>query len=132
MKRRPPRSTRTDTLFPYTTLFRSPQERQSKIGRHCRFRVEAGPSPSDPKEFLHGPSDLATFPSPLHAGSRKAGREHRSRRTRSGALRHLARLSRCRPHSNWGTLGGNDRKKGVGGKGVAIRFVYGAARIQKK
>src|SRR3546814_11022309 len=25
MKRRPPRSTRTDTLFPYTTLFRSPR-----------------------------------------------------------------------------------------------------------
>src|SRR3546814_2930029 len=27
MIRRPPRSTRTDTLFPYTTLFRSPQAR---------------------------------------------------------------------------------------------------------
>src|SRR3546814_10040358 len=26
MKRRPPRSTRTDTLFPYTTLFRSTDE----------------------------------------------------------------------------------------------------------
>src|SRR3546814_1499015 len=26
MIRRPPRSTRTDTLFPYTTLFRSPQD----------------------------------------------------------------------------------------------------------
>src|SRR3546814_10156125 len=26
MIRRPPRSTRTDTLFPYTTLFRSPSE----------------------------------------------------------------------------------------------------------
>src|SRR3546814_5411870 len=25
MRRRPPRSTRTDTLFPYTTLFRSPR-----------------------------------------------------------------------------------------------------------
>src|SRR3546814_11805536 len=25
MTRRPPRSTRTDTLFPYTTLFRSPR-----------------------------------------------------------------------------------------------------------
>src|SRR3546814_12537664 len=25
MRRRPPRSTRTDTIFPYTTLFRSPQ-----------------------------------------------------------------------------------------------------------
>src|SRR3546814_6412922 len=26
---RPPRSTRTDTLFPYTTLFRSPPERRT-------------------------------------------------------------------------------------------------------
>src|SRR3546814_15353976 len=26
MLRRPPRSTRTDTLFPYTTLFRSPRQ----------------------------------------------------------------------------------------------------------
>src|SRR3546814_3015541 len=31
MIRRPPRSTRTDTLFPYTTLFRS-------ADRHARFR----------------------------------------------------------------------------------------------
>src|SRR3546814_2443238 len=30
MIRRPPRSTRTDTLFPYTTLFRSPVERASR------------------------------------------------------------------------------------------------------
>src|SRR3546814_3541116 len=29
MLRRPPRSTRTDTLFPYTTLFRSEQDRFS-------------------------------------------------------------------------------------------------------
>src|SRR3546814_7250764 len=27
MIRRPPRSTRTDTLFPYTTLFRSPNQK---------------------------------------------------------------------------------------------------------
>src|SRR3546814_9976355 len=27
MIRRPPRSTRTDTLFPYTTLFRSPEDK---------------------------------------------------------------------------------------------------------
>src|SRR3546814_8497134 len=32
MLRRPPRSTRTDTLFPYTTLFRSRQHR-------CGFRT---------------------------------------------------------------------------------------------
>src|SRR3546814_5525448 len=29
MIRRPPRSTRTDTLFPYTTLFRSPPSRKA-------------------------------------------------------------------------------------------------------
>src|SRR3546814_994288 len=40
MIRRPPRSTRTDTLFPYTTLFRSPQperggeHRQQQHHRH--------------------------------------------------------------------------------------------------
>src|SRR3546814_9941856 len=32
MIRRPPRSTRTDTLFPYTTLFRSHPERLSVVG----------------------------------------------------------------------------------------------------
>src|SRR3546814_7396605 len=30
MIRRPPRSTRTDTLLPYTTLFRSPTERATR------------------------------------------------------------------------------------------------------
>src|SRR3546814_10410125 len=39
--RRPPRSTRTDTLFPYTTLFRSqrcstPASRRSPSYRNCR------------------------------------------------------------------------------------------------
>src|SRR3546814_20076645 len=32
MIRRPPRSTRTDTLFPYTTLFRSRRSRRPKRG----------------------------------------------------------------------------------------------------
>src|SRR3546814_9900698 len=31
MIRRPPRSTRTDTLFPYTTLFRSPIQRLADV-----------------------------------------------------------------------------------------------------
>src|SRR3546814_8500860 len=59
MIRRPPRSTRTDTLFPYTTLFRSPcrslavvapQHHRPPIGSLCcdlevavRARAEAGP-----------------------------------------------------------------------------------------
>src|SRR3546814_2883962 len=32
MRRRPPRSTRTDTLFPYTTLFRSALPRKPREG----------------------------------------------------------------------------------------------------
>src|SRR3546814_16859605 len=39
MIRRPPRSTRTDTLFPYTTLFRSPYNLQ--LGGDL-FRPEGG------------------------------------------------------------------------------------------
>src|SRR3546814_10264428 len=35
MIRRPPRATRTDTLFPYTTLFRSP------VGGHRARRIRA-------------------------------------------------------------------------------------------
>src|SRR3546814_3130754 len=36
MIRRPPRSTRTDTLFPYTTLFRSPRRCCRERGRRTR------------------------------------------------------------------------------------------------
>src|SRR3546814_3832574 len=41
--RRPPRSTRTDTLFPYTTLFRS-QVRPLSSGA-CRIQCRAWPRP---------------------------------------------------------------------------------------
>src|SRR3546814_21075137 len=45
MIRRPPRSTRTDTLFPYTTLFRSAAAAESlsewKVGTNPRFEFEA-------------------------------------------------------------------------------------------
>src|SRR3546814_15039195 len=38
MKRRPPLSTRTDTLFPYTTLFRSVRQRNSLL--HTRHLLQ--------------------------------------------------------------------------------------------
>src|SRR3546814_5534250 len=41
MIRRPPRSTRTDTLFPYTTLFRSQSVRPGRQG-HLHRRRGAG------------------------------------------------------------------------------------------
>src|SRR3546814_6510025 len=42
MIRRPPRSTRTDTLFPYTTLFRS-------VVLHGRFPRESRPNQGQPR-----------------------------------------------------------------------------------
>src|SRR3546814_2209733 len=64
MIRPPPRSTRTDTLFPYTTLFRSktmgsksserisPRDRAGESDarrfRHCRFPLSHCCSPADP------------------------------------------------------------------------------------
>src|SRR3546814_20061958 len=41
MIRRPPRSTRTDTLFPYTTLFRSGQRRGDRLAAVVGQRAAA-------------------------------------------------------------------------------------------
>src|SRR3546814_9155392 len=78
MLRRPPRSTRTDTLFPYTTLFRSPcrpagqsratrdsdlAEQQSRYKRLCRNHHElaksAWPTASALARHARPLSDLA-------------------------------------------------------------------------
>src|SRR3546814_4153277 len=45
MVRRPPRSTRTDTLFPYTTLFRS----LPLLASHCEKGFEQG---KDPRQII--------------------------------------------------------------------------------
>src|SRR3546814_1029400 len=41
MIRRPPRSTRTDTLFPYTTLFRSDRDREEPEGQRGERQDDA-------------------------------------------------------------------------------------------
>src|SRR3546814_8750577 len=51
MIRRPPRSTRTDTLFPYTTLFRSPcppgeARRPASQHAHAAFHPECREAPA--------------------------------------------------------------------------------------
>src|SRR3546814_2279894 len=63
MIRRPPRSTRTDTLFPYTTLFRSENSRTGSGGAACYHKLErslAGsvrPGRSGCANLLNGPAD---------------------------------------------------------------------------
>src|SRR3546814_2288728 len=42
MIRRPPRSTRTDTLFPYTTLFRSSRRRGTRSGQSPQLPEQSG------------------------------------------------------------------------------------------
>src|SRR3546814_13800029 len=64
MIRRPPRSTRTDTLFPYTTLFRSPEA--------SRDRTRDGGD--DEKADQHGGQRLAG--GRQHVGERVAGPRH--------------------------------------------------------
>src|SRR3546814_14814907 len=61
MIRRPPRSTLTDTLFPYTTLFRS---------HACQRRL-----PLDPQSHPGGEGRIATLPHP-HDSSRPLKEHH--------------------------------------------------------
>src|SRR3546814_13411816 len=66
MIRRPPRSTRTDTLFPYTTLFRS--------GRPRPPGPRPGPAPHHPPRRLTtgGSADTSALRRP-HLGPRQVG-----------------------------------------------------------
>src|SRR3546814_12635262 len=72
MIRRPPRSTRTDTLFPYTTLFRS---------AHLRGRPP------------RGPLSLESSRRPVSAGSQR-------RRPRYAVVRRRSRTRRSEEHTS--------------------------------
>src|SRR3546814_1834136 len=56
MIRRPPRSTRTDTLFPYTTLFRSPARVNVS---HIQINIPADASEAQRSEALAKAQDIA-------------------------------------------------------------------------
>src|SRR3546814_2857818 len=81
MRRRPPRSTRTDTLFPYTTLFRSGHHEQPR----CRRLLAV-----EPRRIADAPANrLAHFlGDALGCGARgKRSEEHTSE------LQSLVRIS---------------------------------------
>src|SRR3546814_6498785 len=61
MIRRPPRSTRTDTLFPYTTLFRSFIENKASAQQAIRAGIifESGISLASSRQRFFGPLDGA-------------------------------------------------------------------------
>src|SRR3546814_13700578 len=63
MRRRPPRSTRTDTLFPYTTLFRSGDERQAEPLRqaHEALRLAVALRAGHAEVVLHPAVDVGAL-----------------------------------------------------------------------
>src|SRR3546814_20741118 len=67
MIRRPPRSTRTDTLFPYTTLFRSERFREMQTFTMKLWTAAAGAAAATtmaaPPALAH-PEDVPTTASP--------------------------------------------------------------------
>src|SRR3546814_16785056 len=122
MIRRPPRSTRTDTLFPYTTLFRSitqgdvrlPRQRDGAVGRPRR--------PGDDRRPLGGRGDgpQRAAPAALFADRRQSAR-------RRIGKRHGAAAGSEPPQE-----GSPDRKSVVSGKSVTLRVDLGVRRIIKK
>src|SRR3546814_2726056 len=80
MIQRPPRATRTDTLFPYTTLFRSPRR-----------------GDPDPLRGVHGDE---VPPERLHPSSQEARPAHSS--ARASTRRHL----HLRPEGDQLAVGG--------------------------
>src|SRR3546814_2611129 len=61
MIRRPPRSTRTDTLFPYTTLFRSIDRQDDLAEKFARLRVHLAAAAREHR-YLVLVDDLDTEP----------------------------------------------------------------------
>src|SRR3546814_18891836 len=114
MIRRPPRSTRTDTLFPYTTLFRSP----GQGGAARDFDTRATPAARTGNRPRRGVSVFA-LRSPYH------GHESRDRRRRLAAAgRFEARFCLA--------LRTRDRSRVVSGKRVSVRVERGGRRSLKK
>src|SRR3546814_8307797 len=87
MIRRPPRSTRSDTLFPYTTLFRSavPHRHPQQPGARAQGRADESPAPRRRRgagRGLQGRGDAA-----------EAGRERSRSEEHTSELQSLIRNS---------------------------------------
>src|SRR3546814_397642 len=103
MRRRPPRSTRTDTLFPYTTLFRAVLRLPLPADRGAH-RAELQREP--PRHHLERLLDAVV-------------------RRGAGQRRHYARRIQLADRRQ-------DRKSGVSGKSVSVGVDLGGRRSLHK
>src|SRR3546814_6275796 len=90
MIRRPPRSTRTDTLFPYTTLFRSGQARAADDRSGLRFH---------PRHACRDRDRLRRQRGRLHAAGLEDQRLGADRRL-AGPVGQVARAPRSEEHTS--------------------------------
>src|SRR3546814_11680982 len=123
MIRRPPRSTRTDTLFPYTTLFRSPNDLKARLNGVKQVHVTSDRGTGFWKAWL------ALEPRrPLDARIVRAAKtidrliEEGPVRLADAARESDLSLGRFR----------QDRKSVVSGKGVSVGVDLGGRRVTKK
>src|SRR3546814_3321887 len=99
MIRRPPRSTRTDTLFPYTTLFRSRKRLSTRKRLSEAVSAELAQTVSAGLDPLLSGLDFSTMPASQRGRScsQKESRWGRPRRKRSeehtSELQSLMRIS---------------------------------------
>src|SRR3546814_18303293 len=119
MIRRPPRSTRTDTLFPYTTLFRSVR---------CRSACKAFPCDHRPSPFRTVRTDLPPRDGPVSIGqwhqvswlalSRPPvlSAHHKSRTPELRSLGLLPSIPAVRPADGTGEIGRQSWRERVGQK----------------
>src|SRR3546814_8138220 len=90
MIRRPPRSTRTDTLVPYTTLFRSASVQAAEAAHWQRGRRAGFPCPAArrmAREAAHAPRCALLFRPDRSSPRRDRSEEHTSE------LQSLMRIS---------------------------------------
>src|SRR3546814_16140970 len=138
MIRRPPRSTRTDTLFPYTTRFRSERGGAGR-SRRSRYRHRHAHSSLGCCNLARG---LSTRADRLEGWGRlREGAEYYAKLAQiAGARSYLllpstAALERRRLSSirrRLRILKGPDRQSGVQGKSVGVRVDIGGRRNIKK
>src|SRR3546814_16330594 len=94
MIRRPPRSTRTDTLFPNTTLFRSIPCDQRVAGVEGRYHISAAAAlcRGGKAAALFDPRPAAIYRADATVPDRRAGFQRNAQRWAEGQLRaHMGR-----------------------------------------
>src|SRR3546814_13881870 len=91
---RPPRSTRTDTLFPYTTLFRSPESPGNLTDSHAPPPAPRAPRPPRTGRLRPGAGDGHPLPAPQRRLRLPGGGDPQRRPALPGTRRRPLRHAR--------------------------------------